>query len=431
MSPSPAPYPARIAVVGASAAGLAAVEALRRAGWDGALTLVGEEEHLPYDRPPLSKQLLSGDWEPERTALRAAAQLDALDLDLRRGTRATGLDPAARRVTLDDGTVLDCAGVIVATGVRARTLPGTEGVAGVHELRTLDDALRLRERLATPGRRLVVVGMGVLGAEAAAVARKLGHEVTLVGPGDAPMVRPLGAGVGELLARVHRDNGVELLTGRRVAGVEADGEGRATGVRLADGTHVPADTVLVAIGSDPAVEWIAGPDGTAGGLDLTDGLGCDAYCAAAPGIYAAGDVARWHHPVLERGLRVEHRMNATEQGLLAARNLLAELDGERFGERRTFAPVPYFWSDQYELKLQAYGDLDATDHVELLHLAEDPDAAPRRAAALYGRAGLATGVLAVGLPPRQVRGLRALVATPSPWNEALARLRESVAGAAA
>ncbi|WP_329127127.1 FAD-dependent oxidoreductase [Streptomyces caniferus] len=450
-----------IAVVGASAAGLAAVEALRRSGWRGPLTLIGDEPHLPYDRPPLSKQLLHGDWTPERLTLRTAEQLAPLALDLRLGTRATGLDVATRTLTLDGGEQLGCAGVIIATGVAARTLPGADRIAGVHTLRTLDDALALRSGLANGGapgsedvaaggggggRRVVIVGNGVLGCEAAAVARELGHEVTLVGIGPTPMAAVVGTEVGELLAEEHRARGVRLLTaavdGFETAPADQDGAGdpRVTAVRLAHGgppgsggvaagggTRLPADLVLLAIGSRPAVGWLDDP-----ALDTTDGLRCDAYCAAAPGIYAAGDVARWDHPVHGRPLRFEHRMNATEQGMAAARNLLAELaaeapaaaeDAAPAQERRPFAPVPYFWSDQYAVKIQAYGPTAGADRVETTVL----DRAERRALALYGRDGNAVGVLAAGLPPRQARALRAVVATPLPWEEA----RERVAAATA
>lgn len=427
-----------IAVVGASAAGLAAAEALRRSGWTGPLTFIGDEPHLPYDRPPLSKQLLHGTWEPERLLLRTKEQLDPLGLDLRLGTRATGLDVAARALTLDTGERLDCAGVIIATGVAARTLPGADALTGVHTLRTLDDALALRGRLADGGRRLVIVGNGVLGCEAAAVARELGHEVTLVGRDPVPMAAAVGTAVGELLAEEHRARGVTLRTGT-VDGFDTDGDA-VTAVRLAHGgtpgngsvaagggaggeggTRLPADTVLLAIGSTPAVGWL----GDDPALDTTDGLRCDAYCAAAPGIYAAGDVARWEHPVHGRPLRIEHRMNATEQGMAAARNLLAELaaDGPDAQERRPFAPVPYFWSDQYDLKIQAYGPTAGADRVDTPVL----DRAGRRVLALYGREGRAVAVLAAGLPPRQIRALRAVVATPLPWDEALTRIDTATA----
>ncbi|MGY4973599.1 NAD(P)/FAD-dependent oxidoreductase [Streptomyces nigrescens] len=437
-----------IAVVGASAAGLAAAEALRRGGWRGPLTLIGDEPHLPYDRPPLSKQLLHGAWEPDRLLLRTEEQLAPLGLDLRLGTRATGLDVATRTLTLDGDEPLRCAGVIIATGVAARTLPGADRIAGVHTLRTLDEALALRGRLAhggAPGRRLVIVGNGVLGCEAAAVARELGHDVTLVGIEPTPMAAAVGTEVGELLAEVHRARGVRLLTGA-VDGLEtapADPDGsdpQITAVRLASGgspgsgaaggsSRLQADLVLLAIGSRPAVEWLADP-----ALDTTDGLRCDEYCAAAPGIYAAGDVARWDHPVHGRPLRFEHRMNATEQGMAAARNLLAELaatadatgvsEDAPAPERRPFAPVPYFWSDQYDLKLQAYGLTAGADRVEVTVL----DRAERRVLALYGRDGHAVGVLAAGLPPRRIRALRAVIATPLPWDEARERIGAATAG---
>ncbi|MFH9247627.1 NAD(P)/FAD-dependent oxidoreductase [Streptomyces lydicus] len=426
-----------IAVVGASAAGLAAAETLRRSGWRGPLTLIGEEPHLPYDRPPLSKQLLHGAWEPEKLRLRTEEQLAPLDLDLRLGTRATGLDVATRTLTLDGTERLACAGIVIATGVAARTLPGADRLTGVHTLRTLDDALALRDRLVGGTRQLVIVGNGVLGCEAAAVARELGHEVTVVGIEETPMAAAVGTDVGTLLAEEHRARGVRLVTGA-VDGFDttpadpADGPGpQVTAVRLAGGgtpgSRLPADTVLVAIGSRPAVDWLTDP-----ALDTTDGLRCDAYCAAAPGIYAAGDVARWDHPAHGRPLRFEHRMNATEQGMAAARNLLAELaadgstgteDGTPAQERRPFAPVPYFWSDQYDLKIQAYGLTAGADRVET----PVRDRAGRRILALYGREGRAVGVLAAGLPPRQIRALRAVVADPLPWEEA----RERIAAATA
>lgn len=467
-----------IAVVGASAAGLAAAEALRRFGWRGPLTLIGDEPHLPYDRPPLSKQLLHGAWTPEKLLLRTAEQLARLDLDLRLGTRATGLDVAGRALTLDGGVGVSplaqgrerrrplrrrdhcdrCRGPYP-----ARRRPHRRSAHPAHPRRRAGPA-RPAGQGGTPGsegvaaggggRRLVIVGNGVLGCEAAAVARELGHEVTLVGIEATPMAAAVGTEVGELLAEEHRARGVRLLTGA-VDGFEtapADPAGggdmaaaddlpgaapQVTAVRLADGCRLPADLVLLAIGSRPAVDWLDDP-----ALDTSDGLRCDAYCAAAPGVYAAGDVARWDHPVHGRPLRFEHRMNATEQGMAAARNLLAELAAEASGparaedaaaagaedagpapERRPFAPVPYFWSDQYAVKIQAYGLTAGADRVETTVL----DRAARRALALYGRDGSAVGVLAAGLPPRQVRALRAVIAAPLPWEEA----RERIAAATA
>jgi NADPH-dependent 2,4-dienoyl-CoA reductase/sulfur reductase-like enzyme len=374
--------------VGASAAGLAAAETLRREGFDGTLTLVGEEIDAPYDRPPLSKQILAAAWEPDRLALRTGDQITALGLDLRLGVRATGLDPATRTLQTDQGP-LGYDGLIVATGVRPRRLPGS----GAHVLRTVADALALRSRL-RPGRRLVVVGAGFLGAEAAAVARGLGCAVTMLEPAPVPLAHAVGAPVGRVLADAHRGHGVDLRTGVAVVDV-AEG-----GVRLADGSLVEGDEVLVAIGSQPNTEWLAGS-----GLPVADGLVCDEFCAAGPDIYAAGDVARWHHPRFGVSMRIEHRTNAAEQGMAAARNLLNP------SARKPFTPVPYFWSDQYDLKIQAYGYLRGHDTVAIV----DGDLESRRFVALYRTGDRLAGVLAVGMPPKVLRPWRQALATGAAW----------------
>ncbi len=383
----------RIVVVGASAAGLAAVETLRRGGFEGALTLVGDEPRAPYDRPPLSKQLLASEWESDRLTLRAPADLAALGLEQRLGVAAGGLRPDNRVVELADGCELPYDGLIVATGVRPRRLPGE----GAHVLRTLDDALALRERL-VPGVRLVIVGAGFLGAEAAAVARRLGAHVTLLEPAPVPLAHAVGAEVGEVLTRAHLDQGVDLRCGVSVAEVTGDG------VRLADGEVVDADEVLVAVGSVPNTEWLEGS-----GLTLGDGVVCDEYCAAAENVYAAGDVARWHNPLFGVPMRIEHRTNAAEQGMAAARNLLAPQ------ARTPFAPVPYFWSDQYDMKVQAYGYLRGHDEVAVV----EGDLAERRFLAAYRTGDRLTGALAVGMPPRAIRSWRQAIATGTPWTEAL------------
>ncbi|MFE9452058.1 NAD(P)/FAD-dependent oxidoreductase [Streptomyces sp. NPDC006739] len=384
----------RIVVVGASAAGLAAAETLRREGYDGTLTLVGDEPRPPYDRPPLSKQVLSAEWSPERVELRTPADLRALGLDLRLGVAATGLDTADRAVRLADGSRLPYDGLVLATGVRPRRLPGE----GAHVLRTLDDALTLRDRLG-PGRRLVVVGAGFLGAEAASVARGLGARVTLLEPAPVPLAHAVGEEVGRVLARLHLERGVDLRTGVAVSEVT---EG---GVRLADGTEVEADEVLVAIGSLPNTEWLADS-----GLTMSDGVVCDEYCQAAPGVYAAGDVARWHHPLFGVSMRIEHRTNAAEQGMAAARNLLAP------EARKPFAPVPYFWSDQYDRKIQAFGWLRGHDEVAVV----DGSTAEGRFLAAYRRDDRLTGALAVGMPPKALRQWRQSVAAGREWREAVA-----------
>ncbi|WP_067499520.1 NAD(P)/FAD-dependent oxidoreductase [Actinoplanes sp. TFC3] len=375
----------RIVVVGASAAGLTAAETLRREGFAGTLTLIGEEIDPPYDRPPLSKQILSSAWDAGRLALRTLDQLTALRLDLRLGVRAESLDVAGRLVRLTDGTAVPYDGLIVATGVRPRRLPGQ----GAHVLRTLDDALKLRDRL-QPGRRLVVVGAGFLGAESAAVARGLGCEVVMLEPAPVPLAHAVGEQIGRVLSLAHREHGVQLRTGVAVAEV-ADG-----GVRLVDGTLVEADEVLVAIGSHPNTEWLEGS-----GLEVADGVVCDEYSAAAPEIYAAGDVARWFNPLFGVAMRIEHRTNAAEQGLAAARNLLNP------AARKPFAPVPYFWSDQYDMKIHAYGYLRGHDTVEIV----EGDLQERTFVAAYRNNDRLVGVLAVGVSPKVLRPWRQAVAT--------------------
>ncbi|MCU1679836.1 MAG: FAD-dependent pyridine nucleotide-disulfide oxidoreductase [Amycolatopsis sp.] len=387
-----------VVVVGASAAGLTAAETLRREGYSGRLTMVGEEAHAPYDRPPLSKQVLRGTWEPARVALRGEDALAGLDVEWLLGRTATELDTGARKVTLSDGQVLGYDGLVIATGVAPRPLPQGHELAGVHLLRTLDDALALRQGLLA-AKSVVVIGAGFLGAEAAAAARELGLAVTMVDPLPAPMIRQLGARMGELLAALHVRHGVDLRTGIGVTGLVGE-EGRVTKVELDDGTVVPADVVLVAIGSVPAVGWLAGS-----GLSLGNGVECDELCQAAPGVVAAGDVASWAHPDLGR-VRVEHRMNATEQGTAAAKTLL--------GKGSPFLPVPYFWTDQYDVKIQAYG-LPSQD-AEFEVVAGDP--AEGRFAALYGVGGHVTAALSWNLP-KEARALRRHVVQRTPWQEAL------------
>ncbi|MFJ3776112.1 NAD(P)/FAD-dependent oxidoreductase [Streptomyces sp. NPDC090075] len=390
----PAEQRNRIVVVGASAAGLMAAETLRREGYDGTLTLIGAEPHPPYDRPPLSKQFLTGRWEADRLTLRSPRDLAALRLDLRQEASATGLDLTDREVCLADGTRVPYDGLVIATGVRPRRLPGD----GAHVLRTLDDALALRGRLA-PGRRLIVVGAGFLGAEAAAVARSHGCEVVLLEPARVPLAHAVGEPVGMVLAQLHLDQGVTLRCGVTVT------ETTAGAVRLADGETVEGDTVLVAIGSVPNTEWLADS-----GLALDDGVVCDQHCQAGRGVYAAGDVARWHNPLFDTSMRIEHRTNAAEQAMAAARNLLHPESA------KPFAPVPYFWSDQYDVRVQAYGWLRGHDEVAVA----DGDLAERRFVAVYRAGDRLVGAVAVGMPPKTIHRWRQAIAARAPWREAVA-----------
>ncbi|WP_329144521.1 FAD-dependent oxidoreductase [Streptomyces sp. NBC_01456] len=366
-----------IVLVGASAAGLTAADALRLEGFTGTLTMVGEELCPPYDRPPLSKHVLAGTLEPHKTTLRQDADLQRLRMDLKLGRRATHLDPAARTVTLADGDRLDFDGLIIATGLRPRRLPFGRDLAGVHVLRTLDEALTLRAQLLA-GPRVVVIGAGFLGTEIAATTRSLGLDVTLVGIEPTPLAGQLGTQVGGLVADMHQENGVRLCMGRSVTDLLGAG-GRVSAVVLDDDTLLPADVVVVAIGSVPAVDWLADS-----GLPLGDGVLCDSTCQVAPGIYAAGDVANWPHPLTGERTRLEQRTNATQQALTAARNLLAGPGGAK-----PYAPIPFGWTDQYDAKIQFHGWCPADARIEYV----DGDPQARKFVALYHAGGRVVGAL--------------------------------------
>lgn len=390
-------HPDRIVVVGASAAGLATAEALRRGGYAGSLTLVGEEVHPPYDRPPLSKQLLAGAWESDRLHLRSPEQITGLGLDLRLGVRAVALDTGRRELSLSDGSSLGYDALVVATGVRARQLPGTEAVPGVHALRTMEDALALRTAV-RPGARLAVVGAGFIGAEAAAVASATGCEVTLISDIPQPLSDVLGPELGAMLTRTHADHGVRVETGVTVRGVTTH-DGRADGVELSDGRTLAADVVLVGIGTLPNTEWLR-----ESGLALGNGVECDAYLKAGDGVWAAGDVASWPDPVTGLRRRIEHRTNAAEQGLTVARNILA-------GEAATpFTTVPYVWSDQYDLKIQMYGSTRGAEHIRVV----EGSVADRALVALYGTGDVVRGAVAVNMA-RAARTYRSHVTAGSSW----------------
>lgn len=391
----------RIAVVGASLAGLRAAESLRRLGYGGALVLVGAEKHLPYDRPPLSKELLQGRWEVDRIGLRRQPY-EELELDLRLGVRATALDLAARELVLGDGVREPFDALVLATGASPRRLRGQPDLPGVHLLRTLDDALALRAALeARP--RVLVVGAGFIGAEVAASCRARGLQVTLVEPLPVPLARGLGEAMGRVCAELHRDQGVDLRCGVGVSGFQ--GHQRIERVTLSDGSSVEADLVVVGIGAAPETGWLEGS-----GLRLDDGVVCDAFCAAAPGVFAAGDVARWHNPLFGEEMRVEHWSNAVEQGSYVAERLA----GTDLGAQ-PFAPVPFFWSDQYGVKIQFAGRMRPDDEVRLVagSLAE------RKFTALYGRAGRLSGVLAWSRP-RDLAKYRRLIAAATPFESVLA-----------
>jgi 3-phenylpropionate/trans-cinnamate dioxygenase ferredoxin reductase component len=390
-----------VVVVGAALAGLRAAEELRVAGFGGRVVMVGAEPHRPYDRPPLSKQLLAGEWEADQTTLRTRPD-DELDLDWRLGCRAAALDLDGRAVILGHGERVEFTGAVLATGSTPRTLPETPPLAGIHVLRTLDDALALRAELDHQP-RVVVVGAGFIGAEVAATCRGRGLDVTVLEALPSPMVRGLGPLLGDALGALHRDHGVDLRLRTSVAGFE--GHERIERVLLGDGTTIPADVVLVGIGVRPATDWLEGS-----GLTIDDGIVCDATGLAAPGVVAAGDVARWPNPLFDGdSIRLEHWTNAAEQGVHAGRRLLTGGDAE------PFAPVPFVWSDQYDVKIQVAGLVRGDDRIEVV----DGSIDERRFVAAVGRDGRLVGAVAFNRP-RVLMQYRRLIAQRCSYDDALA-----------
>jgi 3-phenylpropionate/trans-cinnamate dioxygenase ferredoxin reductase component len=396
-----------VAIVGTSLAGLRAAETFRREGFDGRIVAIGAEPHLPYDRPPLSKELLRGDWEPDQLVLRKQG-VDDLDLDWRLDARAVALHTQEREVELHDGERVVFDGLVIATGATPRRLPNQPNLAGLFTLRTLDDALALRELLDSHP-KVVVIGAGFIGAEIAATCRMRGLDVTVLEALPQPMVRGLGPELGAVIAAIHRDHGVDLRTGVQVDSIEDDGEGQVRRVRLGDRSLVEADVVVVGVGVVPETAWLEGS-----GLTLDNGVVCDETCLAAPGIVAAGDVARWPNPLFDGKLmRLEHWTNATEQGVHAARRLLGHVD--------PFAPVPFVWSDQYDRKIQTVGQVSAEPDVDV-HIAHGT-LEERQFVALFGRNGRLLGALGFNRP-RFVMQYRRIIADRGSWADALAHANQ-------
>jgi NADPH-dependent 2,4-dienoyl-CoA reductase/sulfur reductase-like enzyme len=402
------PRDATVVVVGASLAGLRAAEEARHEGHTGPIIVLGDEIHAPYDRPPLSKQLLAGTWDVARIHHHAPDVLDTLGLEFRLGRRATGLDLDARTVRTDDGDVLHFDGLIVATGAAARPLPGTEGQPAVRTLRTLDDCLAIRQTLvsAGDGARVVVIGAGFIGSEVAATCRGLGAEVTVVEALPTPLGRVLGDEMGEACAGLHRAAGVTVRTGAGVDGVTSTpGADPPAVVHLGDGTDLDADLVVVGIGVVPATSWLEDS-----GLTLDNGVVCSETLFAADGVVAAGDVARWTHVGLGEQLRVEHWTNAAEGGAAAARNLLAGSSAAV-----PYAPVPFFWSDQYTTKIQVIGLPGPDDEVVVVEGSVEEG----KLVALYRRGDRLRAALAFSRP-RHLMAYRPLLAAGASFDEALA-----------
>ena len=391
--------PERIVIVGASLAGVHAAKALRREGFEHEVVVIGSETHSPYDRPPLSKQVFTESWGADRIGL---AGVDDLDVTWELGCTARSLDTEQRVLHLDDDRELAFSGLVIATGARPRTLAGADSER-VHTLRTLDDARAIAATVRAGARRVVVVGAGFIGAEVAASCRTLGVDVTLVEPLDQPLQRVLGPGVGAVVAEIHRSRGVDVRLGVGVDSI-VDQTCEVV-VNLGDGEQIRSDLVVVGIGVTPNTEWLQGS-----GLTLDNGVLCDETTLAAPGIVAAGDVARWPNPLFGEVMRVEHWENAIDMGGHAARRLL-----DRSNSPEAFAPVPWFWTDQYEHKLQVAGRVGPDDEQVVVAGSLDE----KRFCVFYGRDGRLVGVVALNMPARVVRGRQA-IADRQLWSDAIA-----------
>ncbi|HET6151476.1 MAG TPA: FAD-dependent oxidoreductase [Marmoricola sp.] len=393
-----------LVVVGASLAGLRAVEAARKTGYEGPITLIGAEEHLPYDRPPLSKDFLAetdDGGEPQRPFFRDESYLaDELGVELVLGAPATRLDTDARVVRVGERSIPYDA-LVIATGADARTIPGSMHLDGVYAVRSLDDSVAVRAAL-DAGARTVVIGAGFIGSEVASSAKKRGVDVTIVEALATPLVRATGTEMGHAIASLHARNGTTLLCGNGVAAIE--GDGHVQRVILDDGTVLPADLVIVGIGVTPNVGWLEGS-----GVAVENGIVCDeTLFTGVPGVYAAGDVASWHNPVLDRRQRMENWTAAAEQGAAAARNALDPENAKPYGT------VPYFWSDWYDARIQFVGAPEADE----VRLVEGDVTADGRWVALYREGDRLIGALTVN-GQTEIMKYRVMIAKGATWDEAL------------
>jgi 3-phenylpropionate/trans-cinnamate dioxygenase ferredoxin reductase component len=384
-----------IVIVGGGLAAARTAEQLRRSEFTGRITIVSDEAHLPYDRPPLSKEVLRK--EVDDVALKPREFYDEKDIILRLGAAATGLDATAQTVTLADGTVLGYDELVIATGLVPRRIPAFPDLEGVRVLRSFDESVALREH-ATEAQHAVVIGAGFIGCEVAASLRSLGVDVVLVEPQPTPLAAVLGEQIGELVARLHRDEGVDVRTGVGVA--ELRGDTHVEQVVLSDGTELTADLVVVGIGSRPATEWLEGS-----GIDIDNGVLCDeAGRTSIANVWALGDVASWRDATGHQA-RVEHWSNVADQAQVVVPAMLGQ-------DVAPVVVVPYFWSDQYDVKIQCLGEPEATD---IVHLVEDDG---RKFLAYYERDGVVVGVVGGGMPGKVMKA-RGKIAAATPIAEML------------
>lgn len=391
-----------IVIIGGGLAAVRTAEQLRKSEYDGPVVIVSDEVHLPYDRPPLSKDVLQDHRRGhDDVALKPAEFYTDNDITLRLGSAAKSVDTAARTVTLADETALSYDELVIATGLVPKRIPSIPDLAGIWVLRSLDEALALREH-ASAARRAVIIGAGFIGCETAASLRKLGVDVVLVEPQPAPLASVLGEQVGQLVARLHRGEGVDVRTGAGVAAVRGD-NGHVSAVELSDGTVLDADLVVIGIGSRPATDWLAGS-----GIDLSDtdrGVLCDEVGrTSAPHVWALGDIASWRDANGHQ-VRVEHWSNVAEQ----ARVMVPSMLGLETPEN---VVVPYFWSDQYDVKIQCLGEPEAED---IVHLVTDDG---RKFLAYYERDGALVGVVGGGMPGKVMKA-RSKIAAGAPIGDVL------------
>jgi 3-phenylpropionate/trans-cinnamate dioxygenase ferredoxin reductase component len=382
-----------IVIVGGGLAAARTAEQLRRSEYEGPITIVSDEVHLPYDRPPLSKEVLRS--EVDDTVLKPREWYDEKDITLRLGSAATSLDTAAQTLTLADGSTLGYDELVIATGLVPRRIPALPDLEGIRVLRSVDESLALR-RHASAAEHAVIVGAGFIGCEVAASLRSLGVDVVLVEPQPTPLASVLGEQIGGLVARLHRDEGVDVRLGVGVA--EVRGEGHVDTVVLSDGSELPADLVVIGIGSRPATEWLEGS-----GVEVDNGVLCDeAGRTSAPNVWALGDVASWRDATGHQA-RVEHWSNVADQARVVVPAMLGK-------DVPDVVVVPYFWSDQYDVKIQCLGEPESTDTV---HVVEDDG---RKFLAYYERDGVVVGVVGGGLPGKVMKA-RGKIAAAAPISE--------------
>jgi NADPH-dependent 2,4-dienoyl-CoA reductase/sulfur reductase-like enzyme len=384
-----------IVIVGGGLGAARTAEQLRRSEYAGPITIVSDEDHLPYDRPPLSKEVLRA--ETDDVTLKPAEFYDENDITVLLGTAVRSVNTDAKTVTIADGSELGYDELIIATGLVPKRIPSFPDLAGIHVLRSFDDSLKLRKEAGSAG-RAVVVGAGFIGCEVAASLRGMGVDVVLVEPQPAPLASVLGEQIGELVARLHRAEGVDVRCGVGVS--EVGGVDRVEKVVLGDGAELDADLVVVGIGSQPATAWLEGS-----GIAVDNGVLCDAAGrASAPHVWAIGDVASWRNTVGHQ-VRVEHWSNVADQ----ARALVPAMLGQ---DAPAAVTVPYFWSDQYDVKIQCLGEPEATD---VVHVVEDDG---RKFLAFYERDGVVAGVVGGGMPGKVMK-VRAKIAAGAPISDVL------------